>query len=717
MSKRREDMIVNTEVKGNLARLLATENLKVEHRKVSTACFDVQNRVLILPIWKRASATVYDLLVGHEVGHALYTPSVDFGTAPKDFVNVLEDARIEKMMKRTYPGLRKSFFEGYRELWDQDFFGVKDSDPSDLPLIDRINLYFKGNPGMPFSDDEKVWVTRASNTNTFEEVVALAEELYAYAKAKQEEKEDIQLPPQSEGSGDTPDEYDISSGSETVEEEKEWPTESDPEKDHRADRRAEDADLETPSYTGGGEICDETQSLTDAALQEALEDLVDDDAKEWVYLDLPKVKLENYVVSWKEIHQKFNLFYNGRSFPSKEHHDYYFKNLEFTFNKCEQYKNSAQKSVNYLVKQFEMKKSADQYARAATSRTGVLDTNKLHTYRYNEDIFKKVTVMPDGKNHGLIMLLDWSGSMGQVLMDTLKQTYNLVWFCRKVGIPFRVYAFQSGFSPLKGVNQETAVDNNLLISEDFRLLEFFSSKMNAKQLDKQMQFIWAQSYDQTHYTSHHSIPEFGLGGTPLAEATICMREAVKQMKAVDKVQKVNVVALTDGEANPMGFVTTYPEGYYREGEKRGEYLCHNRNKVFILRDPVTGYSRRLKTSPYLTTKEIVSFYKEITDYNWIGIRLCTKAEMNRCLSQLDLNPDDYSKQWSKERFVTIDNESGFSKQFFMPNQYIGNGTEDIDVKQKKEVATKAELTRAFKKHMGSKMTNKTILNAFIEQIA
>ena len=72
MSKRREDMIVNTEVKGNLARLLATENLKVEHRKVSTACFDVQNRVLILPIWKRASATVYDLLVGHEVGHALY---------------------------------------------------------------------------------------------------------------------------------------------------------------------------------------------------------------------------------------------------------------------------------------------------------------------------------------------------------------------------------------------------------------------------------------------------------------------------------------------------------------------------------------------------------------------------------------------------------------------------------------------------------------------
>ena len=58
-----------------------------------------------------------------------------------------------------------------------------------------------------------------------------------------------------------------------------------------------------------------------------------------------------------------------------------------------------------------MKKSADEYRRAATSKTGVLDTNKLHTYKYNDDIFKKVTVIPEGKNHGLVMYLDWSGSM------------------------------------------------------------------------------------------------------------------------------------------------------------------------------------------------------------------------------------------------------------------------------------------------------------------
>ena len=185
--------MINQEVKGTLARLLATENLTVEHRKVSTAYFDVDKRLLVLPIWKTASNTVYDLLVGHEVGHALYTPNDPFGDAPKAFVNVIEDARIERLMKETYPGLRKSFFEGYKELWNDDFFGVKHEELEDLPLIDRINLYFKGNRSMPFEEDENIWVEKVANTKTFKDVVDLANEMYGHAKEKQAEK-DAQLP-------------------------------------------------------------------------------------------------------------------------------------------------------------------------------------------------------------------------------------------------------------------------------------------------------------------------------------------------------------------------------------------------------------------------------------------------------------------------------------------------------------------------------------------
>ena len=186
--------MINQEVKGTLARLLATENLTVEHRQVTTAYFDVEQRILCLPIWKHASDTVYDLLVGHEVGHALYTPADGLNTdVPKSFINVLEDARIEKMMKRTYPGLRRSFFDGYKELWNDDFFGVKHEELEDLPLIDRINLYFKGNRSMPFAEEENIWVEKVANTKTFKDVVDLANEMYGHAKEKQAEK-DAQLP-------------------------------------------------------------------------------------------------------------------------------------------------------------------------------------------------------------------------------------------------------------------------------------------------------------------------------------------------------------------------------------------------------------------------------------------------------------------------------------------------------------------------------------------
>ena len=66
-------MAVNHEIKSQLAKLLATEDLVVEHKKVETAQFNVHTRVLTLPMWEKASSVVYDMLVGHEVGCLLYT--------------------------------------------------------------------------------------------------------------------------------------------------------------------------------------------------------------------------------------------------------------------------------------------------------------------------------------------------------------------------------------------------------------------------------------------------------------------------------------------------------------------------------------------------------------------------------------------------------------------------------------------------------------------
>ena len=174
-------MAVQQEIKSQLAKLLATEDLVVEHKDVPTAQFNVHTRELLLPMWEKASNHVYDMLVGHEVGHALFTPDEEMGVeVPATFLNVVEDVRIEKLMKRKYRGIAKTFYRGYHELHDKDFFEVKDENIDDLNLADRVNLYYKVGTflDVPFTDAETKIVEMIGNCETFKDVKEAARILY-----------------------------------------------------------------------------------------------------------------------------------------------------------------------------------------------------------------------------------------------------------------------------------------------------------------------------------------------------------------------------------------------------------------------------------------------------------------------------------------------------------------------------------------------------------
>ena len=744
-------MLINQEVKGQLAKLLATENLTIEHRKVTTAYFDVEKRILCLPIWKSASNTVYDLLVGHEVGHALFTPADELNGADRSFVNVLEDARIERMMKVKYPGLRNTFFKGYQELWNDGFFGVSDDDIEQLSLIDRMNLFFKGNSSLDFDSEEQVWVDRAATTKTFQDVLDLARDMMDRAEQKDQEKVDEtelpEIPFNGEKDGDG--EYELGEKQPAPKGQGEdgdsqgSPDRREDEIDFDDDYEDEGLDYDTQTtgeQIGGGTTLGtdfttvkETECVTEEALAESIESLVDEDSREWVYLSLPKIKdINKVIIGHKKIQedliQHFDDEYNKDLDPTENsdwrQHQIKEQKAAIDFSKDHylKFKKSTGKTVNYLLKQFEMKKSADQYKRQATSKTGVINTQSLYKYKLTEDIFKKITVIPDGKNHGLVMFLDWSGSMSQCLLDTLKQTYNLVWFCKKANIPFRVYGFQSGYHSSyrfgsylhEGFEHQ---EHQLAVGDDFRLLEFLSSRQNNRSLESSMKALYMQVFSMNNYNIK-GCEKYGLGGTPLAEAIYCAKTIVAQMKAQEKVQKVNVVCLTDGEANPMNYTTR--QSWDEDDDRlRSRNVCGS-SHVFVLRDKATGYQKRLNGSPYLTTKEIVSYMRSITDYNWIGIRLCSKSEVNRVIRNITDNFDDiqkYDKLWKKEKFISIVDDAGFNEAFFMPDRNNGSDSEELEIKQKGVEATRAELNRAFKKHMSSKMQNKTILNRFIAQIA
>ena len=274
------------EIKSQLARLLATEDLIVEHKSVETASFNVSSRVLTLPVWD-ASENVYDMLVSHEVSHALYTPNIEWYKDRQinpSFVNIVEDARVEKLMKRRYAGISKTFFNGYQELSDKDFFGIELKDIDEMNLADKINLYFKiGNfVDIDFTVEEEIYRSQVEKAETFDDTLDAAEALFKYCQAKLEEKKEQEKIDMESAEGDSIDDVD-NSGSDVTdqqgssEEEGELPQAVKPTEDEEGS--TEDQSAPSGGSTGGLEV------ETADSLEEAIKNLAQTNARETVYWD------------------------------------------------------------------------------------------------------------------------------------------------------------------------------------------------------------------------------------------------------------------------------------------------------------------------------------------------------------------------------------------------------------------------------------------------
>ena len=686
-------MAVQHEIKSQLAKLLATEDLIVEHRRVETACFNVHTRVLTLPMWERASGTVYDLLVGHEVGHALFTPDenwIKYKKIPPQFVNVVEDARIEKLMKRKYPGLAKTFYRGYKELNDEDFFSISDESVADFNLADRANLYFKvGNfLDLSFTEEEMAIIRMIGGCEDFDDVLLAAEVLYKYCK-KQQEKPKQEMPPMS-NEGNAPGDVDETESGESQE-------------------------IETDSIpTGEQSEDDDIEVQTAEALSDNLKDLVREHSSENVYVEIPKVDIDEVIAENGEIHEYLNDYFNRYS-------DLNFDVFEVPDRSFVEFKRTAQKEVNYLVKEFECKKAADSYARASTARTGVLDTSNLHTYKFNEDLFKKVSVIPDGKNHGLIFILDWSGSMSHVMKDTCKQLFNLLWFCKKVNIPFEVYAFTNewkardydDYGRPKFIEQNECYEreeNQLHVCSSFSLMNFFTSKVSGKELERQMLNIWrlAESFSNV-YAGNYSWPlRLALSGTPLNESLVCLHQVLPKFQRDNKLQKVQCVVLTDGEACPLQY-NVVMSNQWRETEFMTTRRIFPDSTILRDRKMGTTYKIGYRHNDFVDT--MLNNLKDNFPYvNFIGIRVLSPRDA-RSFMRLYGDSLEYQRQWSKNRSFCI-KSSGYDAYFALSSNALAQDS-DFDVK---DDATKAQIKSAFVKSLRVKKLNKKVLGEFISLV-
>ena len=742
-------MTVRHEVKGQLAKLLATEDLIVESKKVETACFNVHTRVLTLPMWDKASNNVYDALVGHEVGHALFTPDSNWFEEidiPMGIVNVVEDARIEKMMKRKYAGLSKTFYSGYHELSDSDFFKIQGKNLNTFNFADRVNLYYKiGNYNdIPLKNDrEKELLSMVGATETFEDVLDVSKLLHEYCKQeiedmkkeleqKMEEEEQAQMFGGSGsglgGSSDENSDEEINNDTQyqvvDAEEEDDESDFEDQPSSNISISQIPAAELDAAiQKIEGGEGGIEISSATE--LDRSIQNLNRSDSVQNEYFELPQVNTGHIIIDNAHIHKCIELEWNDQITNKKTHQyleseydpsKYVLESLNDAKKDFKDFKKSAQKEVNYLVKEFEMKKSASAYARAATSRTGVLDTTKLHTYKYNEDLFKKVTVLPDGKNHGLVFILDWSGSMNSVMLDTVKQLYNLIWFCRKIQVPFEVYAFTNCYPNPNTKTSYEVKEGVAQIDPSFSLMNLLTHKVNTKTLESQMENIYLIAKALAwNYTNYYNIPlGMGLSGTPLNETLVCLHEILPQFKKDNQVEKVQCVILTDGEAHPLRF---HHEFSHRWGEECEKYMGTSYiGENCILRDRKTGNTYAFDDNSFTMTDVLLQNLRDkFTDVNFIGFRILPPREASYFAKRYVEYGDELEKimkVWRKEKSFAI-KKSGYHVYFGLS----ASALDSDDTFEVKEDATKTDIKKAFFKSLKGKKMNKKILSEFIEFVA
>ena len=702
------------------ARLLATENITVIRANSRTASFDIKSRVLTLPMWKEMTPEIEDMLVGHEVGHALFTGDeymkpIEENRKMMSYLNVLEDVRIEKLIKRQYPGMRKRMNEGYRQLNERDFFGVSKAPLESLLLIDKINLYFKAGYqcGVTFSMEEKLFVARAGQTESIDDVIQLAHDVYAFSKEQAEKRKQQMMQEEPEDSYEDSDE----------EPDGEFGEEGDIGDDYQ-DQDQDDIntdEYQQPKPDPSVVSDEELESKTDRAFANKLEDLADTDT-EYNYHEFAPSYIDP-IVGYKQVMQ--DTVPENDSVP-----EYVLRRLKLDEDvdvevqmqkQFMEFKSSSQPTVNYLVKEFEMRKSAQLYKRAQTSKIGSLDMRKVWSYKLNEDLFKRVTTVPQGKNHGMLFLLDWSGSMDHVIKDTLKQVINLAMFCNKAQIPYRVLAFTTQYKNTEkemqiiydGRRATMASEKSLLDTCDgFRLLELMSSRMSMSEFNTMTKrllddrFTWNDGYS--------------MGGTPLNEALVWVYQNLDSYLKANAIEKMSLITLTDGcggslsvhKGNLSDASVTY------EGDQR-KYV----KKKHFIRDEKTKKTYQITKESTQQTETILRMIKDRYQIKIVGFYIC-RNNRRELMSALRDNVDGFAGDY----YTTVDGwrksfrDKGFASVtgtgrddlFIIPlsSTKIQEGELNVDSDMKANA-----LARNFTKFLNVKKTSRILLNTFVGYVA
>lgn len=704
--------------KSLVAKLLATENITIEMRNVPTALSDLKNRILILPNLKETlSKDVYDLFVGHEVSHFLWTPQDEWAESlkhtKKSILNIVEDCRVEKKIQQKYPGLKNIFVRAYNDLFEKDFFGIEGKDLNTMSFLNRINLHTKVGASLciDFSFEEHLLLEKVNSTETYQDVVKVSMEIEQFLEEQKEKNEEEKQEKKNKNAPEEETDSDYEFGDEDEEETDD--EDSDEETDH------EDSDGDEDEFSNDEEE-DEFSTSTADAFEYNSESLLSDDYKEKVYIDLTVPDSSEYIISATELIKKTFEYYTSMGYTRE-------KNKYPNYSK---FIKDNSKIVQFLVNEFTLKQNADEYQRIKTSKTGLLNEKKLFAHLYSEDIFRVSTKVQKGKSHGIVMFLDWSGSMFPYIQDTIKQILNVVLFCQKLNIPFEVYAFSSAYN--KGLYSDTITKPGIVVDKKIcSLLNIFSSKMQKTEFKEMADFLLAYNGKYlTNYFSHGvQLPGFfDLHRTPIDETIILAMDIIPKFKKETNSQFVHTMFLTDGEASDnIRYAFNYENTYSKETSlKLGKLNTDSfpRNVKQIIRNTKTKLSTPLIDGKmrfnryyidYGTTQTLFTMLNEHIDDNVIGFRITnqkdvTKGRLNYYFNE---NREESISKFKKQKYIGI--KTPFYDKCFIVKDSGLTLDEDADYEVKENASVK-RIAAEFTKFSKGKVMNRLFLKEFIEML-
>ncbi len=758
-----------SDVKSNLAKLLAQEGIEVVHDpSMSTAAFDPKRRILYLPVLKEMTGDVYDLFVLHEVGHALYTPEDGFhsndndrGPRYKGFLNVVEDARIEKKIKRKYPGGRNNMIRGYHKLMDQDFFGVKGADCSKLSMIDRFNLYFKCGLALniQFKPNEQEFIERGSTLESWDDVLDLVEDLWAYAE-DEEATTDLQemLYDHGDDVGGTDADPDIDlpkTESECIDGES-GDEEGDGQGDEEYDEETDDED--DSEYTGsqGGSWINEDhsvtqESITDRHFRANEKDLVKSDiVGNFHYINVPNLDPDLFVCDYKTVIDRMLPGAQAQVEHRKEHYQRGWYNWgQSQYKSLEEFNQVNKPIISYMIKEFEMRKSAKMSKRAKIAQTGILNTSALYKYQIDDKIFKSILHTPEGKNHGLIFYIDFSGSMNGIIQDVIAQSVLMAMFCRQVKIPYRIYGFTNGSEHKLGQIMRNEWDKPdvkfghfaMRRSEGFInfeekdqsfdtsccLYELFTDRQSSSDFQKIARaLIEYQNY---------GVQLIPMGGTPLNEAILNGINLANNFRKKYNLDIVNTVFMTDGDSHCSN---RYWKTDMHEAERRNRYGGNKINPfgeygyysvgtdtIYIKHRPTNTQvcinnrqAKRYMHQGWHQTKKYIELYKKATGSNTIYMNIINRVDLINAekanINQWVLKDDIRKNGWYRTDDDGIDGIYTILSRSFRIKDDAEKKFQGVSVGEGAKIGS---VKNAFRSMNKNRLKQRFLVGNFIEQIA